>query len=88
MCFSGENTKFIVTLEGMDSEVFPEKEETLSIRSRLGARPPPADTEDQVEVRRDNKYIYDSTLSYLSPIFILVNTIHYHILLYLLLPYV
>lgn len=46
---SGENTKFIVTLEGVDREVFPEKEEPLSIRSRLGVRPPPTDTEDQVE---------------------------------------
>ncbi|XP_050726916.1 zinc finger CCCH domain-containing protein 14-like isoform X2 [Eriocheir sinensis] len=46
---SRENTKFIVTLEGVDSEVFPEKEEPLGIRSRLGARPLPSDTDDQVE---------------------------------------
>ncbi|KAG0706019.1 hypothetical protein GWK47_024380 [Chionoecetes opilio] len=45
----GENTKFIVTLEGVDSEGFPEKEEPLGIRSRLGVRPPPTDMEDQVE---------------------------------------
>lgn len=45
-----ENTKFIVTLEGVDTEIFPVKDEQLDIRSRLGVRPVQSDNLEEVEV--------------------------------------
>ncbi|XP_071526005.1 uncharacterized protein Nab2 isoform X1 [Panulirus ornatus] len=44
-----ENTKFIVTLEGVDTEIFPVKGEQLDIRSRLGVRPVHSDNLEEVE---------------------------------------
>lgn len=55
-----------MTLEGVDSEVFPEKEEPLGIRSRLGARTLPADTEDQVEVRMIDATVASAPISRLE----------------------
>lgn len=44
-----ENTKFIVTLEGVDTGVFSVKDEHLDIRSRLGTRPIHSDNLEVVE---------------------------------------
>ncbi|XP_045616739.1 zinc finger CCCH domain-containing protein 14 isoform X2 [Procambarus clarkii] len=44
-----ENTKFIVTLEGVDTGVFAVKDEHLDIRSRLGGRPVHNDSLEVVE---------------------------------------
>lgn len=38
---TGDKTKFIVTLEGLDSDGYPVRTERPDIRSRLGARPVP-----------------------------------------------
>lgn len=46
-----ENTKFIVTLEGVDTDVFEMRDDPPDIRSRLGARPIRSDSLEEVEVR-------------------------------------
>nr|XP_027224666.1 zinc finger CCCH domain-containing protein 14-like isoform X1 [Penaeus vannamei] len=44
-----ENTKFIVTLEGVDTDVFEMRDDPPDIRSRLGARPIRSDSLEEVE---------------------------------------
>ncbi|XP_064098510.1 zinc finger CCCH domain-containing protein 14-like [Macrobrachium nipponense] len=46
---SGDKTKFIVTLEGLDAEGYPVRTERPDIRSRLGARPVHNDSLEEVE---------------------------------------